>query len=469
MTVRTEEKSGDTSGNGQPKSIFNKAADGVPFFTPAQEPPAGTALNPQPDGSPIPKLFTPLTIRGVTFQNRIFLSPLCQYSAENGFLTLWHTTHIGGIVQRGPGLSIIEACAVQPRGRITPEDAGLWRDEQMEPMRQHVQFAHSQGQKIGIQLAHSGRKGSMVAPWLSPAAVAAEDVGGWPRDVLAPSAVPFSDKYVKPRAITLEEIHQLKADFVAAARRAVQVGFDVVELHCAHGYMLHSFLSPVTNQRTDAYGGSFENRVRLILEIIEAVRKDALPEQTPLFVRVSATDWLEDVEGYSGERSWTSADTARLAPLLAARGVDLLDVSSGGNHPLQRIRAGPAYQAHLAGAAKRAVGDDMLVSAVGSITTGALAEKLLVGGGGGNGGKDDGDDTPLDVVMVGRLFQKNPGLVWAWAEELGTAIYVANQIGWGFGGRGTRLSKGQQPRKVAKESDNAEAAKKAPVDYGHLP
>lgn len=157
------------------------------------------------------------------------------------------------------------------------------------------------------------------------------------------------------------------------------------------------------------------------MEIIEAVRKDALPEQTPLFVRVSATDWLEDVEGYSGERSWTSADTARLAPLLAARGVDLLDVSSGGNHPLQRIRAGPAYQAHLAGAAKRAVGDDMLVSAVGSITTGALAEKLLVGGGGGNGGKDDGDDTPLDVVMVGRLFQKNPGLVWAWAEEVSVA------------------------------------------------
>ncbi|XXH02066.1 NADH-dependent flavin oxidoreductase [Hypoxylon texense] len=466
MTLRTEEKNGEKSGYGQPKSISNKAAEGVPFFTPAQVPPAGTALNPQPDGTPIPKLFTPLTIRGVTFQNRIFLSPLCQYSAENGFLTLWHTTHIGGIVQRGPGLTIIEACAVQPRGRITPEDAGLWRDEQMEPMRPLVQFAHSQGQKIGIQLAHSGRKGSTAAPWLSPAAVAAEDVGGWPRDVLAPSAVPYGDGYVQQvRAITRDGIRQLKADFVAAAGRAVRVGFDVVELHCAHGYMLHSFLSPVTNHRTDEYGGSFENRVRLILEIVEAVRKDALPEHTPLFVRVSATDWLEDVEGYSGENaSWTSADTVRLAPLLAARGVDLLDVSSGGMHPLQKIRPGPAYQAHLAKAAKRAVGDSMFVSAVGSITTAALAEKLLVGGDG-----DGDDDAPLDIVMVGRLFQKNPGLVWAWAEELGTAIYLANQIGWGFGGRGTKSAKGQ-PRQVAgKETNGANTAKKAPVDYGHLP
>ncbi|KAI1771070.1 NADPH dehydrogenase [Hypoxylon cercidicola] len=460
MRMYTEEKSGEATGFEQPKSISNKAAEGVPFYTPAQEPPAGTAVNPQPDGSPIPKLFTPLTIRGVTFQNRIFLSPLCQYSADNGFRTLWHTTHIGGIAQRGPGLTMLEACAVQPRGRTTPEDSGLWRDEQMEPLKQSVQFAHSQGQKIGIQLAHSGRKGSMVAPWLSAAAIATEDVGGWPRDVLAPSPVPFSEKYPRPRAISLEEIQQLKADFVAAAKRAVQAGFDVIELHYAHGFMLHNFLSPVTNHRTDAYGGSFENRVRLSLEIVEAMRKEALPEHMPLFVRVSATDWLENVEGYSGE-SWTLADTVRLAPLLAARGVDVLDVSSGGNHPLQKIATGPAYQAHFAKAAKRAVGDTMFVAAVGSITSGALAEKLLVGG------KDD-DDTPLDITMVGRLFQKNPGLVWAWAEELDTAIYVANQIGWGFGGRGTKLPKGQ-PRKITEKSVNLDAAEKVAVDYGHLP
>ncbi|KAI0179635.1 NADPH dehydrogenase [Hypoxylon sp. FL1284] len=449
------------SGREQPKNIHNKAAKDVPFYTPAQDPPAGTALNPQPDGSPIPKLFTPLTIRGVTFQNRIFLSPLCQYSTENGMLTPWHTAHIGGIATRGPGLSIIEASAVQARGRITPQDAGLWRDEQMEPMKQLVQFAHSQGQNIGIQLAHAGRKASMVAPWLSFAALATEDVGGWPQDVVAPSAIPFADQYAQPRELTLDEIEQIKADFVAAAKRAVQAGFDVIDFHCAHGYLVSSFFSPATNHRTDKYGGSFENRVRLCLEIVEAMRKEAMPEHMPLFVRVSATDWLEQAEGFSGE-SWTPADTARLAPLLAARGVDLLDVSSGGNHPQQKVATGPAYQAPFAKLAKRAVGDSMLVSTVGSITTAQLAEKLLVGGA-------DSDDTPLDVAMVGRLFQKNPGLVWTWAEELQTAIYVANQIGWGFGGRGTRKPKARPQTVPEQQLNGVNETNKVPVDYGNLP
>ncbi|KAI1763223.1 NADPH dehydrogenase [Hypoxylon sp. FL1150] len=456
MTISTtsDKKSGEAPGSGQPRSIANKAAEGVPFFTPAQEPPAGTALNPQPDGKPIPKLLTPLTIRGVTFQNRIFLSPLCQYSAKDGFVTLWHTTHLGGITQRGPGLTMVESTAVQARGRITPNDLGLWRDEQMEPMRPIVQFAHSQSQKIGIQLAHAGRKATTVAPWLSAGAVATADVGGWPDDVVAPSAIPFAEEYARPREISLEEIRQLKDDFVAAARRAVQLGFDVVELHYAHGYLMHEFLSPASNHRTDEYGGSFENRARLALEIVDAVRK-VLPDTMPLFVRVSASDHVDGVDGFSGE-SWTPDQMVRLAQLFATRGVDLLDVSSGGNHPLQKIRPGPAYQAAFAKAAKRAVGDRMFVSAVGSITTATLAEKLLQGGSGGDG-KDE-DDAPLDVIMVGRFFQKNPGLVWAWAEELNTAIYVANQIGWGFGGRGTKVAKGQ-PQKTAKE----------PVANGNVP
>ncbi|KAI1378130.1 NADPH dehydrogenase [Hypoxylon crocopeplum] len=429
---------GQTPGPGQPKSIPNKAAEGVPFYTPAQEPPSGTALDPQPDRSPIPRLFTPLKIRGVTLQNRIALSPLCQYSADNGFHTAWHTTHLGGIVQRGPGLTIVEATAVQPHGRITPEDSGLWLDEQMEPLKQHVQFAHSQGQRIGIQLAHAGRKASTIAPWLSQAAVATYDVGGWPDDVVAPSAIPFNDKHASPRALTLEEIEQLKADFAAAALRSVKVGFDVIELHSAHGYLLHEFLSPATNHRTDEYGGNFENRVRLVLEIVEEFRK-VMPADMPLFVRVSATDWLEGVDGYTGE-SWKVNDTARLATMLAERGVDLLDVSSGGNHPLQKIKTGPGYQAPFAKAVKRAVRDKMLVSTVGSITNAKLAEELI-------GGRNGDDDTPLDLVMAGRLFQKNPGLVWAWAEELKTAVYVANQIGWGFGGRGTKRHK-EGPRKT---------------------
>lgn len=308
-----------------------------------------------------------------------------------------------------PGLTFVEATAVQARGRITPEDSGLWLDEQMEPLKQHVQFAHSQGQHIAIQLAHAGRKASTVAPWLSPAATATRDVGGWPDDVVAPSAIRFDENYPQPRALTIEEIEQIKLDFMAAAKRAIKTGFDALEIHSAHGYLLHSFLSPVTNHRTDQYGGSFENRARLLLEITDGFRA-VMPEDMPLVVRVSATDWLEDVEGY-GADSWKLSDTVRLAELLAKRGVDVIDVSSGGNHPQQKIKPGPGYQAPFAKAVKRAVGDSMLVGTVGSITNGQQAEDLLVGG------KDE-DDTPLDIVSAGRMFQKNPGLVWAWADDV---------------------------------------------------
>ncbi|KAI2606791.1 FMN-linked oxidoreductase [Hypoxylon sp. NC1633] len=453
VSLSTEQAPG-LPGLAQLRSIPNEAARGVPFYTPAQQPPAGTALDPQPNGSTIPKLFSPLKIRGATFQNRIALAPLCQYSAVNGFHTLWHTTHLGGIVQRGPGLTIVEATAVQPRGRITPEDSGLWLDEQIEPLRQHVYFAHSQGQKIGIQLAHAGRKASTVAPWLSRGATAILEVGGWPDDVVAPSAIPFGENYPQPRALTLDEIAEIIKDFAAAARRSIQAGFDVIELHCAHGYLMHEFLSPVSNHRTDRYGGSFENRTRIVIEAVDEIRK-VIPVEVPLYVRVSATDWLEDVDEYVGD-SWNVGDTARLAVELAEHGVDLLDVSSGGNHPLQKIKAGPGYQAPLAKIVKRAVGDKMFVSTVGSITSGRQAEELLVGGNGD-------DDTPLDIVMVGRMFQKDPALVWTWAEEIGTAIYVANQIGWGFGGRGTRQPK--EPRKP----DVIDGAETAYKDHGHMP
>ncbi|KAI1478740.1 NADPH dehydrogenase [Daldinia eschscholtzii] len=416
----------------KPLSIPNKAAKGVPFFTPAQEPPAGTALDPQPDGSPIPKLFTPLKIRGVTLQNRIMLSPLCQYSAENGFHTPWHLTHLGGIIQRGPGLTMIEATAVQARGRITPNDSGLWLDDHMEGIKRTVDFAHSQGQHIAIQLAHAGRKASALAPWLHRGATAAADVGGWPDDVVAPSAIPFDENHVVPKALTLEEIAQLKLDFVAAAKRAIKIGFDVIELHSAHGYLLHEFLSPVTNHRTDQYGGSFENRTRLILELADELRA-VMPADMPLFVRISATDWLEGVEGYTGD-SWKSEDSVRLSTLLVQHGVDVIDVSSAGNHPLQKITRGPGYQAPFAKAIKRAVGDSAYVVTVGTIMSGKQANDLLVGG-------NDADDTPVDIAGVGRMFQKNPGLVWSWAEELHVATYVANQIGWGFGGRATKQRK----------------------------
>lgn len=225
--------------------------------------------------------------------------------------------------------------------------------------------------------------------------------------------------------MTKGDIEEFKAAFVAATNRALRAGFDVIEIHNAHGYLLHEFISPVSNQRTDEYGGSFENRVRLTLEIVDLVRA-TMPDSMPLFLRISASDWLEHDRDRFPE-SWTQDDTVRLAPMLAEKGVDLLDVSSAGNHPAQKIKTGPGYQAHFAQAAKKAVGDAMAVSAVGTITNGAQAQQLVA--------DEGGDGSGLDAVMVGRMFQKNPGLVWTFAEELGVEIHVARQIGWGFGGR----------------------------------
>jgi 2,4-dienoyl-CoA reductase-like NADH-dependent reductase (Old Yellow Enzyme family) len=407
------------------ESIDVKPASGISYFTPAQEPASGTQLN----GST--KLFTPLTIRGVTFQNRLFLPPLCQYSGKNGYANDWHLTHLGGIIQRGPGLVIMEATAVQPVGRITPQDLGLWEDGQIEPLKRITEFAHGQNQKIAIQLAHAGRKASCVAPWLSANAVATKEVGGWPDEIVAPSAIPQEVVNPTPKALTLEDIEQLKKDWVEAAKRAVKAGFDVIEIHSAHGYLLHEFLSPVSNKRTDKYGGSFENRTRIVLEIAEDVRA-AIPKEMPLFVRISATDWFEFDPNSKEEfpESWTVAQSAQLSSLLADRGVDLIDVSSGGIHAKSAtaIKSGPAYQVPFAQDIKKAVGDKILVSAVGGIKNGQLAEEVLQSG--------------LDVVMAGRWFQKNPGLVYQFADELGVDVKMANQIGWGFGGRGNRGKKG---------------------------
>lgn len=390
--------------------------------TPAQNPPAGTATQPQPNNKPLPKLFQPLHLRSLTLQNRIALSPLCQYSAQNGHLTPWHTAHLGGIISRGPGLSIVEATAITPEGRITPEDSGLWTDSQIEPLADIVEFAHSQGQKIGLQLAHAGRKASTVAPWLSSGAVATKDVGGWPDDVIGPSDIPWNDAHAPVKAMSLSDIESFKTSWTAAVKRALKAGFDTFEIHSAHGYLLHSFLSPVSNQRTDDYGGSFENRTRLVREVVQITR-EIIPKDMPLLLRISGTDYLEaqpDME------SWRVEDTVRLAPLLAEAGVDLLDVSGGGNHPAQHPHVGPAYQAPMAQAVKAAVGDKMAVATVGNIRDGVQANELLEG--------KDGK-AALDLAICGRMFQKNPGLVWQFAEDLGVEIQMANQIRWGFGGR----------------------------------
>nr|KAK5435724.1 NADH-dependent flavin oxidoreductase [Exophiala xenobiotica] len=306
---------------------------------------------------------------------------------------------------------MVEATSPTPEGRITPEDSGLWKDSQIEPLKRIVEFAHSQNQKIGIQLGHAGRKASTVAPWLSSGDVADEHVNGWPSNVYGPSAIPYNDKHAMPKEMTKADIEVLKSAWVASVKRALVAGFDVIEIHNAHGYLLHNFVSQASNQRTDEYGGSFENRIRLTLEIVDLTRK-TVPKDMPVFLRISATDWLENVEDVEG---WTVEETVKLSEILAQRGVDLIDVSSGGNDPRQQIKTGPGYQI------KEKLGDKIKVGTVGMITSGQRANDLLEKG--------------LDLAIAARMFQKNPALVWAWAEELGVEINVANQIRWGFGGR----------------------------------
>lgn len=406
------------------KHIPNPPAPGISYFTPIQSIPAGTAVSEN-----APKLFQPLKIRGLTLQNRIILSPLCQYSATNGHLTDWHLAHLGGIISRGPGLSFVEATSVTANGRITPQDSGLWLDSQIAPLKRIVEFAHSQNQHIAIQLGHAGRKASTVAPWISGADASSTVVGGWPDDVVSPSSIPYSDRFPDTKELSLAEIEDLKGAWVQAVRRSLEAGFDVIEIHSAHGYLLHEFLSPVSNQRKDQYGGSFENRSRLLLELADITR-DLIPETMPLFVRISATDWLEEKD----YQSWNVEESIQLAKELAKRGVDLLDVSSAGIHPDQNINKdkfdpklssnGAAYQAPLAHTIKKAVGDSLLVTTVGGIRTGKIAQEQL--------------DLGLDAVFAGRWFQKNPGLVFAWADELDVDVKMPGQIQWAFGGRKKR-------------------------------
>ncbi|TCD68493.1 hypothetical protein EIP91_010668 [Steccherinum ochraceum] len=395
-------------------------ADNVPFSVPAQEIPAGTAIPYQASGKPVPELFQPLTIRGVTFQNRIWVAPLAQYSSDNGMPTPWHKAHLGGLIIRGPGLTMMEATAVSPYGRSTPEDSGIWSDEHVAAFKEITDFAHSQNQKIGIQLVHAGRKASYRAMWLAKAGTEiTEEQGGWPDRVYAPSAARFSDKLPLPKEMTNEDIKRAVTEFKEAAKRAVEAGFDLVELHGAHGFLLSSFTSPAANHRTDDYGGLWENRVRFSLEVIDAVRS-IIPKSMPLFYRISATDFLED----QPEPSWRVEDTVKFAGILAEHGVDLIDISAGGNSPKQEIRFnGRMHQVPYAEAVKKAHGGRIHVAAVGGITNGTDAQSIVAEG-------------KADVVFVGRQFLKNPGTVWQFAEELGVDIIHSYQTEWTVVGRG---------------------------------
>lgn len=353
------------------------------------------------------KLFSQIQVGGVTFKNRAWVSPMCQYSAVNGLIQDWHAVHYGAFITGGAGLVMVEAAAVHPDGRITEYDAGIWTDQQAQVLAEIPRFAHRYGTKAGIQIAHAGRKASTDTPWSGRSMVLAQ-AGGW--QSVAPSAIAF-EGYVAPLELTLAEIALIRADFVAAAERAMSADFDVLEIHAAHGYLLHEFLSPVSNKRNDNYGGSFENRIRLLCEIASEVRL-VVPRSRALFVRISATDWIAG--------AWSIDDSVALARELQARGVDLIDCSSGGISTAQQIEIGPGYQVEFARKIHEESG--ILTNAVGMITTGEQAEAILA--------YDD-----IAAVMIGRAMLGNPRWPIQAAADLGDEIPWPNQYARGFTSR----------------------------------
>jgi 2,4-dienoyl-CoA reductase-like NADH-dependent reductase (Old Yellow Enzyme family) len=346
------------------------------------------------------KLFSPLTIKSIVFKNRIGISPMCQYSATDGFANDWHLVHLGSRASGGAGLIIQEATAVAPEGRISPADLGLWKDEQIEKMKAITAFIKSQNAVPGIQLAHAGRKASAATPWNGGRQLS-QEAGGW--QTLAPSEIPFHEKENKPVALDKNGILKIISDFKSATKRAVQAGYEVVEIHAAHGYLLHQFLSPLANKRTDEYGGSFENRIRLTLEVVEAVQSE-WPKNLPLFVRISATDWAEG--------GWNVEESVQLSKILKEKDVDLVDVSSGGLTLSQKISLEPNYQVPFAEKIKQESG--ILTAAVGLITTGAQAEAVL-------------ENNQADLVLFARESLRNPNLANSLARELGDDIPWSKQ------------------------------------------
>ena len=342
-------------------------------------------------------LFEPITIRDLTVRNRIWVSPMCQYSveAQDGVPTPWHLVHLGGFAKGGAGAVVVEATGVVPEGRITPQDVGLWNDEQRDAFKPIVDFIHEQGAAAGIQLAHAGRKASTFRPWEEARGSVPADQGGW--GTVAPSAVAF-DGYAEPRELATEDIRVVALAFAAAARRSVEAGFDLVEIHAAHGYLLHQFLSPLSNHRTDSYGGSLENRARALLEVVDAVRAE-VGEGYPVVVRFSATDWVDG--------GLTLEETTQVARWAAEHGADLADVSTGGNVASAPIPVGPGYQVPFAEAIKRDAGIGTI--AVGMISGAFQAEQVVATG-------------QADVVMIGREFLRDPAFPLRAAVELGVAI-----------------------------------------------
>jgi 2,4-dienoyl-CoA reductase-like NADH-dependent reductase (Old Yellow Enzyme family) len=344
-------------------------------------------------------LFEPLTLRSTTFRNRAWVAAMCQYSSTDGMPNDWHLVHLGGLARGGAGLIITEATAVTAEGRISPADAGIWNDEQAQAYERITRFVKEQGAVPGIQLAHAGRKASTKRPWDGTGSVALND-GGW--ETLAPSAVAFGG-YAPPREMTVEDLQDVVRAFAAAAVRADRAGFEVAEIHAAHGYLLHQFLSPLANLREDGYGGDFEGRTRLLTEVAEAVR-EVWPADRPVFVRVSATDWVDG--------GWTPEETVELSKQLGVVGVDLIDVSSGGLDPRQEMPIGPGYQVPLARRVRE--GSGLPVAAVGLITEPLQAEQILA-------------DGLADAVLLARAVLRDPHWPLTAARVLGDDISWPDQ------------------------------------------
>ena len=340
-------------------------------------------------------LFEPLRIRSMELKNRIVVSPMCQYSSKDGFANDWHLVHLGSHAVGGPGLVFTEATAVSPEGRISPDDLGIWKDEHAEMLSRIVSFVEKQGAVPGIQLAHAGRKASHHSPWNGGKALTAEE-GAW--QTHAPSAIPFKEEEPSPKAMDKKVIEQLIHDFKSAAARAVKAGFKIIEIHAAHGYLLNEFMSPLSNQRTDEYGGSFENRIRIVIEVIHAIR-EVWTEERPLFIRISATDWV------SG--GWTEEDSVMFVSAIKDQGVDLVDCSSGGVSHLQKIPVAPLYQVPFAKKIKEETG--ILTAAVGLITSAQESEQIL-------------KNQQADLIVMARQLLRDPYFPLHAAKELGADI-----------------------------------------------
>lgn len=453
-----------------PQAADNHGVENLAYFTPKHQNDPGAPFD---ASKPTPTLFTPLKIRGATLRNRIIVAPMCQYSTaptgpDTGKLTDYHIATLGHYALKGASLVFVEATGVQPNGRISPNCPGLWSDDQTLSFKRVSDFIKSQGSLSGIQLAHAGRKASTVPPWVAgrlgkpTGARATKEIGGWPENVVGPTGGPDEtwdgkgeqdSGFYAPRQLSTDDIKDLVRDFAEAARRSIEAGIDVIEIHAAHGYLLHQFLSPVTNRRTDQYGGSFENRTRVLVEVIQAVRK-VMPSSTPLFLRVSSTEWLEDTEIGKARGSWTVEDTTRLARQLPGLGVDLLDVSSGGNHPQQRINmfASKDYQIKIANQIRKDLKGSnlqLLIGAVGLITEAEQARNIVDDTGAPSTGpaatpeasigeeaavakamtqKSPGSEPMADVVLVARQFLREPEWVLRVAWKLGVDVAWPNQF-----------------------------------------